>query len=117
MCRTYFNYPEFECPCCQENKTDRKMIDKLNKAREYAEVPFVITSGFRCEKHNLEVGGRADSAHLSGHAADIKCVSSRPRWNIIRGLLLAGFTRIGIANTFIHADTDDSKPPAVVWLY
>jgi hypothetical protein len=36
---------------------------------------------------------------------------------IVRGLLDAGFTRIGIAKTFIHADDDAESPQQVMWLY
>ena len=112
----YFNYSEFECSC-GKNETERALIDQLNFARETAEVPFVINSGFRCEKHNADAGGKPDSSHLTGLAADIKCKSSRPRYKILSGLLEAGFTRIGIHKTFIHADIDESKPEEVVWMY
>ena len=35
---------------------------------------------------------------------------------MVNALLNAGFRRIGIANTFIHADLDKQKPHAI-WLY
>lgn len=35
------------------------------------EIPLYITSGYRCEELNEEVGGVDDSAHLFGLAADI----------------------------------------------
>jgi hypothetical protein len=35
---------------------------------------------------------------------------------LLPALIHAGFTRIGIAKTFIHADVDDKKPNAI-WLY
>ena len=37
--------------------------DKLNK-------PMIITSGFRCPKVNFLAGGKANSQHLEGKAAD-----------------------------------------------
>ena len=36
---------------------------------------------------------------------------------IVQALLTAGFTRIGIASTFIHADDDPSKPQNLIWTY
>jgi hypothetical protein len=36
---------------------------------------------------------------------------------VLRSLLAAGFERIGIAKTFIHADRDLDLPGDVVWLY
>jgi hypothetical protein len=35
----------------------------------------------------------------------------------VAALIASGFTRIGIADTFIHVDNDPVKTPAVVWLY
>lgn len=113
----YFKNEEFNCPCCNEHHIDFDTIDKLISARTYAGIPFVINSGWRCEKHNAEVGGKDTSSHLYGKAIDIKAVGSRNRYLIIYGLIHAGFNRIGIAKTFIHADTDHNKDDKVVWLY
>ena len=113
----YFRYDEFKCPCCGENKTDPKLIDMLDKARELAGVPFIINSGYRCEKHNKEVGGKSNSAHLKGKACDIACADGFSRFAIVNALLKTGFVRIGIAKTFIHVDIDDEKNLMVMWVY
>lgn len=44
----------------------------LEPARTLADEPFIITSGYRCEKLNKLVGGVPNSFHLKGMAADIK---------------------------------------------
>lgn len=113
----YFTLEEFRCPCCGENKTDILFIERLDHAREHTDIPFKILSGYRCEKHNKEVGGVIDSAHTKGLAADIACTNSYQRWKIIDALKLVGFRRIGIAKTFIHVDEDMSKPLDVIWVY
>ena len=113
----HFKYDEFKCPCCRENKTSHKLIDLLDQAREKAGIAFVITSGYRCEKHNREVGGVENSAHTKGLAADIQCLNSQDRYRIVKALLEVGFRRIGIGRTFIHVDIDDSKIQNVIWLY
>ena len=89
----------------------------LNAAREDAGIPFVIDSGTRCEVNNALSGGAPDSAHLDGWAADIRAVSARARYTILKALLDAGFTRIGIGSTFIHADCDPNKFKEVAWKY
>jgi uncharacterized protein YcbK (DUF882 family) len=33
--------------------------------------PIIITSGYRCEDHNRECGGKPKSQHMLGSAADI----------------------------------------------
>jgi len=113
----YFKIKEFECPCCGENLISPTLVSKLNNAREIAGVPFVINSGYRCEKHNKEVGGSPTSSHLKGLAADIKTAGSRNRFKILNALIKAGFTRLGIGESFIHCDIDKTKAQEVCWTY
>ena len=115
----FFKSEEFNCPCCNDQHMDFDTIDMLISARVFADVPFIITSGWRCEKHNKskKVGGKKDSSHLYGKAVDISAPNSRTKFNIVYGLIYAGFTRIGIGKTFIHADTDHNKDAKVLWLY
>jgi uncharacterized protein YcbK (DUF882 family) len=88
----------------------------LDLARELAEVPFKITSGYRCEKHNQEVGGVKNSSHLKGYAVDIYVSNNLARLQILKGLIIAGLRRIGIGKDFIHVDVDPEKTNNV-WLY
>lgn len=115
----YFDIKEFDSPDAPGSgeKMDMNFLVKLNAARGIAEIPFVINSGYRTKEHNKKVGGKPDSAHLKGMAVDIKVKGSRDRFIIISSLIMAGFNRIGIAKTFIHADTDSSKDREVAWLY
>ena len=114
----YFDISEFDSP--DELGSGSKMVPhvlkRIGRARELAKTPFVITSGYRTEAHNKEVGGSKTSSHLKGFAVDISCTNSSQREKIISALIIAGFQRVGIAKTFIHADTDKSKSPAI-WLY
>jgi len=89
----------------------------IDKARYYTPVPFVITSGYRCKKHNKEVGGSDTSSHLYGIASDIRVKDSRERFEILKALIKEGFTRIGIGKDLIHADRDIDKTPHLIWLY
>ena len=96
-----------------------EFLKKLDLARELAGVPFVITSGFRCEKHNRAVGGKPNSAHTRGFAADIAAGDSLTRAKIVFGLIEAGFRRIGLdfGRGFVHADCDPEKPSPRLWGY
>ncbi len=113
----HFKPEEFNCPCCGKNNINMDLVRTLDRAREIAGVPFIITSGYRCDRHNAEVGGKQNSSHLSGYAVDIKSTDSKTRYLIIKALLAVGFTRIGVAKDFIHADKDSEKPQDVVWVY
>ncbi len=112
----FFNKNEFNCRCCGKRIISDNLVLKLDLARELAETPFVITGGYRCPKHNREVGGVENSAHVKGMAVDIGDTDNVARLNILRGLIIAGFRRIGIGKDFIHADIDKSKPNNL-WLY
>lgn len=113
----YFEKSEFDCKCCSKNEMSESFMDRLDTARGTAGVPFHINSGYRCLDHNKEVGGKSTSSHLKGLAADINVISSLARFNILRGLILAGFKRIGIGSSFIHVDEDTEKAQEVTWLY
>ena len=109
-----FTLDEFKCKCCGVQHMDGIFLTQLDDAREYAGVPFQITSGYRCEKHNKEVGSTSKN-HTSGKASDIACSVGTMRLKMIQGLLRVGFRRIGIAKTFIHADSMDDVES--IWFY
>jgi uncharacterized protein YcbK (DUF882 family) len=92
------------------------LIDHLQVARNLAGVPFNINSAIRCEEHNTKIGGSPTSAHLTGYAVDISCDSSTKRLQLVGGLLAAGFNRVLLYPTFIHVDTDGSKPQNIISL-
>lgn len=81
----------------------------LDKMREEAKVPFIITSGLRTVEQNNLAKGKANSGHLKGLAVDIYCVD-----NFKRGQLLSGVLKfknecfIEIAKKHIHIDIDSS---------
>jgi len=110
----HFHISEFACPCCGECQMNIDTLLRFDKARMIADTPFKMNSGYRCRKHNLEVGSTSEN-HPSGHAGDIECTESWQRIRILIGLIKAGFKRIGIHKTFIHADDMDKVESC--WLY
>lgn len=115
----YFNHREFDSPDVLNSGLlmDIDFILLLNQARKTANIPFIISSGYRSKSHNNQVGGKKDSSHLKGLAVDIKCSDNIQRFIIIKALLNVGINRIGIGKGFIHADVDLDKKSNVIWLY
>lgn len=115
----YFELSEFDSPDLPNSgvNMDSGFLSKLEVAREYAAIPFIITSGYRSQEHNAKVGGVPGSSHTKGYAADIAVKSSRDRYIIIKALIDAGFNRIGVAESFIHVDNDPNKSGDVIWTY
>tara|TARA_R110000803_G_scaffold63443_5_gene124146 strand:- start:9203 stop:9529 length:327 start_codon:yes stop_codon:yes gene_type:complete len=100
-----------------EQNMNVRFLDKLDQARELANIPFHINSAFRTKEDNDRVGGKHNSSHLWGLAVDIKVTDSRTRFIVLSALISVGFNRIGIADTFIHVDDDNAKDFNVIWTY
>ena len=113
----YFKESEFACPCCKQNKTKEVLMLIMDQLRDAVGEPLTISSAFRCAKHNKEVGGKPDSAHLKGLAVDIVCENSHLRFLLIKQAIKLGFVRTGVASKFLHLDMDGEKPIQVIWLY
>lgn len=116
---------EIKCKCgCGHTFIKESFIKRLYRARLISTVPFHYNSICRCRDHNKEEGGSDTSSHISepDHeccAADINYNSPRGMFIIIRSLIFAGFTRIGIDYNkhFIHVDEDETKDQQVIWTY
>ena len=99
-----------------EYNMDLDFLAKLDKAREYAGIPFVINSAYRSPEHPESIKNPT-SSHIKGLAVDIKAKDSRTRYRVLEALIHVGFNRIGIADSFIHVDDDKEKSGNVVWTY
>ena len=95
---------------------DINFLAKLDEAREYANIPFIINSAYRSPKHPLSISNPT-SSHIKGLAVDISVKDSRQRFLVLDALIAVGFNRIGIAGTFIHVDLDLDKSQNVIWTY
>jgi uncharacterized protein YcbK (DUF882 family) len=68
----HFYRHEFACHCCGTFQQDPKLLNALEQLRRLANAPVVVLCGYRCPEHNRQVGGKPDSQHLLGKAADIR---------------------------------------------
>lgn len=115
----HFKLSEFDSPDAPGSGSNMKpeFLQRLDNARAFAGVPFKVNSGYRTAAHNAKVGGVEDSSHCQGWAADLAASSGTLKFTIVNALLKAGFTRIGIASSFVHVDCDPTKPAQVIWTY
>ena len=115
----HFTLDEFDSPDLpgSGDKMSSNFLKKLDKARSIADTPFKINSGYRTPKHNKTVGGKPGSSHTQGLAADIHCNNDTTRSLIVQALIEVWFTRIGIAKTLIHVDSDETKNSNRIWVY
>lgn len=117
----HFDIREFDSPDLPGSGKGMKVkfLLMLDYTREEAGISFDVTppggSGIRTVKHNKDVGGVPDSAHVKGFASDIIARTREAQIKIVRAARKAGFNRFGIYKTFIHLDCDPSKQANIAW--
>lgn len=115
-----FNDWEFRCTCgkCDGTVTD-ELVDKLQQTRDYFGLPITISSGFRCEDKNIEVGGAPRSYHMQGLACDIDVsdYTSQELYMLLQAIFAVGYTGIGIGKNWIHLDIRPKSKPRYMGIY
>ena len=65
--------------------------------------PIIVSSGFRCEEVNRQVGGVAKSQHLTGQAADIRPMNPGQFQNLVDFLKTWEYTdQLLTGSTWLH---------------
>lgn len=120
---THFKREEFVCKCgCGRADMQRDFVIALDNIRKTLDVPLVINSGFRCERHNRSVGG--GPAHPAGVAADI-AVFGTIAYRLVGQAYEFGMTGIGVSqfgarrHRYIHLDALDTERylRPMIWSY
>ena len=82
---SHFARGEMRCPCCGRGAVALALVLALEDLRSLYGRPVRITSGWRCQTHNREVGGHPQSRHLIGCAVDVAPLDrDRERWEALR---------------------------------
>lgn len=104
-----FSVEELMCPCCKKANFDPKLLELLQSLRDKVGFALTINSGYRCEKHNKEIGGSPHSQHLLGKAVDlsIKNLNGEQKHALLNAAFAQGFTGVGIYSNFLHFDVRD----------
>ena len=112
----HFKPEEFQwCkPACKIDDMDEDFMRKLDDARSICSYKFVLNSAYRSPEYEIQHGRSGTSSHCKGLAVDISCLTSQCRLKMLLALLSVGFRRIGIYPSFLHVDSDISKP-ASIW--
>lgn len=107
----HFYSTEFDCHCnyptCKTTLIDTALVTYLEKKRIQLGKPVHVNSGFRCLRHNRDVGSEDTSQHPKGKAADIISGS-----NIVEQSDLfqdAGGLGIYKKKKFLHVDVRKKK--------
>ena len=110
----HFNVQEFRCKCGQSHDTliSDELIANLEKL--YAALncsKIIVTSGYRCDQHDKNVGGTGTGQHTLGKAADICCygqdgqpISSKIVCQKAQDIGFRGIANITAAYIYTHVD-------------
>lgn len=106
----HFKSSEMACKHCGVVKADQHLIAVLELLRLRFGKPIIITSGYRCEIHNKNVGGAPKSKHIDGIAADIQVKGVAP--SLVFDFLDDTFPNcygIGLYSSWVHIDVRQEK--------
>lgn len=106
----HFKDAEFKCKHCGEVKLDQHLIAVLELLRLRFCKPIIITSGYRCEIHNNNIGGAPKSKHIDGIAVDIKVKGISP--SLVFDFLDDTFPNcygVGLYSSWVHIDVRQEK--------
>lgn len=108
----YFDREEFRCQCkgkyCNGFPVEpqEKLVRTVDEIRRRLGVPVTIVesggSGVRCEVHNRNVGGVANSDHKTGNAADLHSNKSPEEMARVADEVMGNTGQIGIYSWGIH---------------
>lgn len=119
----YFKQSEFACKCCGVSKMDDEVVELLDALRIKCGFPVVLTSAYRCPKHNVAVSTTGPTGpHTTGKAVDVAC-SHEKAYLVVKYAMELGFTGVGVAqkgsSRFIHLDILEAPayPRPNVWTY
>jgi len=91
-----------------------KLAGNLQALRDVLREPINITSSYRHEAYNRDVGGVKNSRHITAEAADIQVPGypSNIIYDLIEELIRCGNMTeggLGLYNTFVHYDIRGEK--------
>ena len=111
----YFSTKEFSCKCnfpdCKTQRISKTLITQLDQVREEIKQPLIITSAYRCMKHQafLRAAGvntvvAKQSTHEQGLAADIVPKDMKDTRGAFLKIVEKHFDSIGLSSQFLHVD-------------
>lgn len=83
----------------------------LQPLRDHIKCPITITSGYRCPQVNKAVGGKSNSQHLSGCAADCVVPKSIKDDAIDYITRFLPFDQLLVGKSFFHVSWTIDKTP------
>mgnify|MGYP003662132599 CR=1 FL=1 len=109
-------HSEFKCKCSYGDCTRTLILDATLRSfeltRKAYKKPIMVTSGFRCQKHNKDIGGKDFSHHKVGAAIDLTLYGPflKEELDLLDNYARLYFDIVLRYDSFIHChNLDDSR--------
>lgn len=101
------SHDEFRCKCayadCTYTLVHPDLISVWNMVRAKFGAPLKVNSGYRCQRHNRNVGGVEDSRHKKGQAIDISFEGMEEKEkSYLKNILDISFDTVLVYDSFYH---------------
>lgn len=104
----HFSRSEMMCHCgCGECLVSPRLMSALEELRSFGPEPVIVHDAYRCVNHNIEVGGRPHSEHITGDAWDgtILGLSLQQQYERLMRIKVFAEGGIGVySEGFVHGD-------------
>lgn len=114
-----FKASEFICHHCGRAGIMPYFVDELQRLRDILGRPIIVTSGYRCPYHPVELakGARGPGWHCKGVAADITGPPLTAIWTALQAM--PKITGVGVApfQNYVHVDMRPLRQGRAYWSY
>lgn len=101
--KSHFTILDFTCLCCETCYVQGQLLKTLEELRRVVAGPIIVSSGYRCAKHNADIANSSkNSAHIKGLAADLYCPELLATELYKQADKL--FRGVGLYHSWVHVD-------------
>lgn len=104
-------------PKCDVSDLNPVFVERLILLQKYIGFQLTITSAYRSRDYERSKGRKGTSSHCRRIAVDVSAKDSHTRFKVVVGAALANIPRIGVGETFVHLDIDETKPHPIIFTY
>lgn len=101
----FIDSDEIDCQCsyktCNRTLYQESTMESFEKTRHKFSKAIRITSGYRCQMHNADVGGKVNSFHTIGAALDLQPQDGKDL-NLLEDIARNFFDVVIRYRTFVH---------------
>jgi hypothetical protein len=116
---TYLTWDMFDSPDLPNSGykfMEREPVIILDNIVKKYRISLNIILGYTSKPYADKLKLIRANSHRVGKAIKIRCVGTKKRLTLVKGLIEQGVNRIGVGNEYVYFDTDDLKERAFyIW--